>query len=67
MVNHWLHVLCTPLLTLFAIHPSRGQEAIRAIGIIPKFAGWLMHDFLSSYAALSMATPSCLTPPNQPE
>ena len=48
-VNHWLHVLCTPLLTFFAIHPRRGQEAIRAIGIIPKFTGWLMHDFLSSY------------------
>ena len=48
-VNHWLHVLCTPLLTFFAIHRHRGQEAIQAIGIIPKFTGWLMHDFLSSY------------------
>ena len=48
-VNHWLHVLCTPLLTFFAIHLHRGQEAIQAIGIIPKFTGWLMHDFLSSY------------------
>ena len=48
-VNHWLHVLCTPLLTFFAIHLNRGQEAIQSIGIIPKFTGWLMHDFLSSY------------------
>jgi transposase len=48
-VNHWLHVLCTPLLTFFAIHLNRGQAAIHAIGIIPKFTGWLMHDFLSSY------------------
>lgn len=48
-VKHWLHVLCTPLLTFFAIHLSRGKEAIEAIGIIPKFTGWLMHDFLSSY------------------
>jgi transposase len=49
-VNHWLHVLCTPLLTFFAIHlHHRGQEAIQAIGIIPKFTGWLMHDFLSIY------------------
>ena len=45
-VNHWLHCLCTPLLTFFAIHRKRGQEAIEAIGIIPKFTGWLMHDFL---------------------
>ena len=48
-VNHWLHVLCTPLLTFFAIHLKRGHEAIQAIGILPKFSGWLMHDFLSSY------------------
>jgi len=47
-VKHWLHVLCTPLLTFFAIHLHRGKEAIEAIGIIPKFTGWLMHDFLSS-------------------
>jgi transposase len=48
-VTHWLHVLCTPLLTFFAIHVNRGQEAIQAIGIVPQFTGWLMHDFLSSY------------------
>jgi transposase len=48
-VNHWLHVLCTPLLTFFAIRWSRGKEAIQAAGILPKFTGWLMHDFLSSY------------------
>jgi len=50
-INHWLHCLCTPLLTFFAIHIKRGKEAIEAIGIIPKFTGWLMHDFLSSYLA----------------
>jgi transposase len=48
-VRHWLHVLCTPLLTFFAIHLSRGKDAIEAAGIIPRFTGWLMHDFLSSY------------------
>jgi transposase len=48
-VRHWLHVLCTPLLTFFAIHISRGKDAIEAAGIIPRFTGWLMHDFLSSY------------------
>jgi transposase len=48
-VTHWLHVLCTPLLTFFAIHLHRGKEAIQAIGILPKFTGWLMTDFLSSY------------------
>lgn len=48
-VKHWLHVICTPLLTFFSVQRLRGKEAIHAIGIIPKFSGWLMHDFLSSY------------------
>jgi len=48
-ITHWLHVLCTPLLTFFGLHLRRGKEAIEAIGIIPRFTGWLMHDFLSSY------------------
>jgi transposase len=48
-VNHWLHVLCTPLLTFFSVQPTRGKEAMQAIGIIPRFVGWLMHDFLASY------------------
>lgn len=43
-VQHWLHVLCTPLLTFFAIHRRRGREAIEAIGIIPQFTGWLMRQ-----------------------
>ncbi len=50
-VRHWLHVICTPLLTFFAVHLARGKEAIQAAGIIPRFTGWLMHDFLSSYLA----------------
>lgn len=48
-VKHWLHVICTPLLTFFSVQALRGKEAIHAIGIIPQFTGWLMHDFLSSY------------------
>jgi transposase len=50
-VPHWLHVICTPLLTFFGIHLSRGQEAVKAMGIIPNFKGWLMTDFLPSYLA----------------
>ena len=48
-IKHWLHVICTPLLTFFSVQALRGKEAIHAIGIIPQFTGWLMHDFLSSY------------------
>lgn len=47
--KYWLHVICTPLLTFFSVQLLRGKEAIKAIGIIPQFTGWLMHDFLSSY------------------
>ena len=48
-IPHWVHVLSTSLLTFLSVQPSRGQEAMRAIGILPRFVGWLMHDFLSSY------------------
>jgi transposase len=48
-IQHWLHVICTPLMTLFSVQRLRGKAAIQAIGIIPQFTGWLMHDFLSSY------------------
>jgi transposase len=48
-INHWLHVICTPLLTFFSVQVLRGKAAIHAIGILPQFTGWLMHDFLSSY------------------
>jgi transposase len=50
-IDHYLHCICTPLLTFLAIHLRRGKEAIEAIGIIPRFTGWLMTDFLSSYLA----------------
>ena len=46
--NHGLHTLCTPRLTFFAVHLHRGKAALEALGIIPKFKGWLVHDFLSS-------------------
>jgi hypothetical protein len=48
-LKHWLHVICTPRLTFFSVQRLRGKETINAIGIIPQFTGWLMHDFLSSY------------------
>ena len=47
--NYWVHVLCTPLLTFLSVHFNRGKKAMDAIGLIGKFEGWLMHDFLSAY------------------
>jgi transposase len=37
--RYWLHVACTPLLTAFHLHPSRGRAAVDEFGVLPSFAG----------------------------
>lgn len=46
---HWLHVNSTRWLTHLAWHPKRGQQALSAIGIWPRFQGWAIHDRWASY------------------
>ena len=45
----WLHVVSSRLFTFFGVHERRGREAQDNFGILPRFAGILMHDFWKPY------------------
>jgi transposase len=49
--NHWIHVCSAGEITLKCLHPRRGREAMEAFGVIPRYAGVLIHDCWSSYLA----------------
>ena len=46
---HWLHVASTPTLTLYHVHPKRGQVGMEGGGILPQFQGGTVHDHWSAY------------------
>lgn len=56
---HWLHVNSTRWLTHLAWHPKRGQQALEAIGIWPRFRGWAIHDRWASYEQYSCLHSLC--------
>ena len=47
--GHWLHVISDAHWTLLGVHPSRGKEAIEAIGFLPMYTGIVVHDCFSTY------------------
>lgn len=46
---HWLHVASTEQLTHYHVHRRRGQEGMKAGGILPAFKGQAVHDHLPAY------------------
>jgi transposase len=49
--NHWIHVCSAGEITLKFLHEKRGQEAMQAIGVIPRYGGVVIHDCWASYIA----------------
>jgi len=49
--NYWIHVCSAGEITLKFLHPKRGQEAMHAIGVIPRYGGVMIHDCWASYLA----------------
>jgi transposase len=47
--RHWLHVFSTPEWTSLHIDAKRGVEGMERAGLLQRFTGGLVHDFLSSY------------------
>jgi transposase len=45
----WLHVLCTSVLTFYAVHAKRGAAALTGIGLLDGFRGILVHDHWRAY------------------
>jgi hypothetical protein len=46
---HWVHCARTGKYTLLMVHPKRGTEAMKAMGVLPRFTGVAVHDAWAPY------------------
>ncbi len=46
---HWVHCARTGKYTLLMVHRRRGTEAMKAMGVLPSFAGVAVHDGWTPY------------------
>lgn len=53
---HWIHVASSQMATLYTIHAKRGQEAMEAAGILPRFQGVAVHDHWFPYFTFQQLT-----------
>jgi transposase len=56
---HWLHVMCTHLVTFYGIHQQRGRDAMDGLGVLPAFTGTLVTDALASYTVYGDSQALC--------
>ena len=52
---HWVHVICTPELTYYALSEKRGKEAMEKIGFLTEYTGIVVHDFWMPYFKVTKA------------
>ncbi|HEU5384018.1 MAG TPA: IS66 family transposase [Ktedonobacteraceae bacterium] len=57
--RQWMHVTCTPRLTHYQVHASRGYKALDAIGILPHFTGTSVHDGWEAYGRYACFHAAC--------
>lgn len=55
----WLHTAVTATHTWYGVHPKRGMQAISDHGVLPNYAGTLVHDCWAPYWSLDCAHSLC--------
>jgi transposase len=54
--GHWVHTVVGGLCTLLAVHPKRGADAMRDLGVLGDYAGVVVHDGLAAYDTFTTFT-----------